>query len=140
MITITKKYHFYAAHRNELIDDKCRSLHGHTYKVEVELEMSEPDYRTGITTLFSDIDAKIEPIIKEFDHALLLHHTDKLGKVIGKYSDENKADEQKILWFLEATSAENIANSILLSLKEEDLKVVRLSLSETESSTVTLRP
>jgi len=32
---ITRKYHFYAGHRNKQAGEKCGRLHGHTYDVEV---------------------------------------------------------------------------------------------------------
>ncbi|MEQ8667746.1 MAG: 6-carboxytetrahydropterin synthase [Pirellulales bacterium] len=74
---IEKRYKFYAAHRNEEIEDKCRNLHGHRYEVHCFFEVE----RTGsYTTLFGDFDSKIEPFLKsEYDHGMLINVHDSLG-------------------------------------------------------------
>jgi 6-pyruvoyltetrahydropterin/6-carboxytetrahydropterin synthase len=35
--TIIKDYHFYTAHRNENLRDKCRNIHGHTYYLKIDI-------------------------------------------------------------------------------------------------------
>lgn len=40
---IQKDYKFYAAHRNEELQDKCRNLHGHRYGINCFFEVE----RTG---------------------------------------------------------------------------------------------
>ena len=36
---IQKQYKFYAAHRNETLQDKCRNLHGHRYGLRCHFEV-----------------------------------------------------------------------------------------------------
>ena len=51
---IQKNYKFYAAHRNELLTDKCSNLHGHRYGLRCFFDVQ----RTGaISTLFAEITA-----------------------------------------------------------------------------------
>ena len=69
MFKITRKYHFYAGHRNEKLKDKCFNLHGHTYHIEMTFDLSYDPY-SGITMLFNDIDKLVYPIIDELDHSL----------------------------------------------------------------------
>ena len=73
---IQKSYKFYAAHRNEELEDKCRNLHGHRYGLRCFFEVE----RSGsISTLFEDFDSKIEPLLKsEYDHAMLINVNDPL--------------------------------------------------------------
>lgn len=57
-----------AAHRLVLpYESKCKNLHGHTYKVEVELE-GDPDEH-GIVMDFSELKRRVEAV--GFDHMLL---------------------------------------------------------------------
>lgn len=39
MISICKIFEFHAAHRLSDHDGKCKNLHGHTYKLEIEMRM-----------------------------------------------------------------------------------------------------
>ena len=73
---IQKSYKFYAAHRNEELNDKCRNLHGHRYGLRCFFEVER---QGSISTLFGDFDAKIEPFLKrEYDHAMLINVNDPL--------------------------------------------------------------
>lgn len=126
---IEKRYYFHAAHRNEeLVDDKCFSLHGHTYQIGLIFETT----RNGsISTLFSDIDKDVEPLIKILDHSTLLHAKDiELGSVL-----ESMKSKMVLLPFV--SSAENmcfyIFNWILLNTS---LNLHTIKLRETTSSTI----
>ena len=77
---IEKKYHFYAAHRNKNAGEKCGRIHGHTYDVVCHFKFNE--MKDGVTMLFSDIDKVVEPIIKQYDHHLLLFRDDSLCDVL----------------------------------------------------------
>jgi 6-pyruvoyltetrahydropterin/6-carboxytetrahydropterin synthase len=67
--TISKTFEFDAAHRLPLLPPghKCHRLHGHTYRVEVQLR-GEPDAR-GMVRDYSEIAAAWAPL-----HELLDHH------------------------------------------------------------------
>ena len=100
-MVIEKKYHFYAAHRNPAGGEKCGRIHGHTYEVVCSFRFQKIN-EGGVTCLFSDIDALVEPIIKEHCHWLLLFEEDSLVEIL------TKAKEQiKVLPFV--TSAENLS-------------------------------
>ena len=53
-MVIKKKFHFYAAHRNETLNDKCYNLHGHVYRFKVFVDTKVKNGK--IDVLFSDID------------------------------------------------------------------------------------
>ena len=67
-INIKKTYHFYAGHRNKSAGEKCGRLHGHTYNVVCHFKFNQ--MTNGVPMLFSDIDEKVEPIIKSFHYFL----------------------------------------------------------------------
>lgn len=128
---IKKTYHFYAAHRNKEAGAKCGRLHGHTYDVVVHLDF--PHFEGDVAMLFSDIDKIAEPTIKGFDHYLLLHSKDTLAPILRSCGEP----------FIELpfpTSAENMARHIAHTLQEKGLRVSRLELAETKSSTVIYEP
>ena len=123
---IQKRYHFYAAHRNKSAGIKCGRLHGHTYDVVCYFKFNE--INNGITMLFSDIDAIVEPIIKQYDHYLLLDANDPLCELL------NIANEQFIELPFE-TSAENLSIWIFNQIKKE-LPIFKIELAETKSSNI----
>lgn len=123
---IQKKYHFYAAHRNKSAGEKCGRLHGHTYHVIVDLKFNS--ITNGITMLFSDIDKVIEPIIKQYDHYLLLHDEDPLCIHL------DMLNEPYISLPFE-TSAENLSLWIFNEIKQQ-LPIIKIQLAETQSSNV----
>ena len=126
MITIRKKYYFYAAHRNKEAGEKCGRIHGHTYDIECFFSFDEMS--NGITMLFSDIDEIVEPIIKYYDHYFLLFNQDPLCDIL------EMANEEFISLPFE-TSAENLAIWIFNKIRKE-LPITKISFSETKSSIV----
>lgn len=69
-VLVSKEFTFDSAHHLHCYEGKCKSLHGHTYKVQLILA-GKPDYR-GITIDFADIKriAK-ERIVDRLDHRYL---------------------------------------------------------------------
>lgn len=126
---IEKKYHFYAAHRNPAGGEKCGRIHGHTYDVVCYFKFNKIN-EGGITTLFSDIDLLVEPIIKEHCHWFLLWENDHLCDLL------NLANEPYLkLPFI--TSAENLALWLFTRIKNETkLPISKIELAETKSSKV----
>lgn len=125
---IEKKYYFYAGHRNKLAGEKCGRLHGHTYDVVCKFKFDT--MKDGVTVLFSDIDKKVEPIIKEYDHYFLLYKEDKLCSVFDIHNEPYKEMPFE-------TSAENMAIWLFTRIKNEaKMPIVEIRLAETKSSTV----
>ena len=71
---IQKQYKFYAAHRNETLDDKCSNLHGHRYGLKCHFEVERDG---SISTLFGDFDARIDFV------AFLGHNPHRFGPLRG---------------------------------------------------------
>lgn len=131
--TLLKKYHFYAAHRNVAVGGKCANLHGHTYHVEISLRLLQRS-EDEVTVLFEEIDRRLEPIVKELDHCLLLDaadpQADLLRQVAGRYVE-----------FPFPTSAENLARWLCVRVEEEWPGVVDyVQLQETTTSAVRYSP
>jgi len=128
MIEIQKKYHFYAAHRNKAGGEKCGRIHGHTYNIVCHFNTGSIN-EGGVTILFSDIDAIVEPIIKSHCHWLLLYKKDPLVEVLSLINEPYKEMEFE-------TSAENLCIYFFILIKNAGLPITKIELGETLSSNV----
>ena len=137
---VLKKYHFHAAHRNLLLassrkcedrielKDKCSNIHGHTYHVEIHLNFSS---NVHITMPFADIDARVMPIIENYDHALIIDRNDPLYSNLLQFDPELKFKVMEV-----PTSAENVSKHLFHEIMNSDLPIVKIVLQETTSSAV----
>jgi len=73
MISVKRVFRFEAAHFLPDYTGKCKNLHGHSYKLEVEVENDHNSLSTdGMVMDFSILDSIVSPIlILEFDHKLI---------------------------------------------------------------------
>jgi 6-pyruvoyltetrahydropterin/6-carboxytetrahydropterin synthase len=130
---IQKQYRFYAAHRNEELDDKCRNLHGHRYGLTCFFEVE----RTGnLTMLFGDFDAIVEPLLKsEYDHGMLIHRSDPLYETLLRHTE--RTGEQFRLKVLPFTSTvENVCFQLFSEITARGLRLNRIELRETDTSVI----
>jgi 6-pyruvoyltetrahydropterin/6-carboxytetrahydropterin synthase len=69
--TVQKSYQFSAAHWIPTLPEghKCRSMHGHTYSVTVEVDGY--DENTGMVADFGVIDAVVQVVLAGLDHRTL---------------------------------------------------------------------
>ena len=131
---IQKQYRFYAAHRNEELDDKCRNIHGHRYGLTCFFEVE----RTGnLTTLFGDFDEQIEPLLKnEYDHGMLIHRHDTLFETLQMHAERTGEEFRlKVLDF--PTSVENLSYVLFTEITALGLRLNRIELRETDTSVIT---
>ena len=130
---IQKDYKFYAAHRNEELDDKCRNLHGHRYGVRCFFDVE----RAGaISTLFGEFDQKIEPFLKaEYDHSMLIHAADPLYETLCGHT-KRTGEPLRMKLFDAPTSVENLAYQLFTEITEFGFRLTRLEVRETDTSVV----
>ncbi len=65
--------HFAAAHRLREFGGKCEGLHGHNWKVEVEVTAKETG-ATGVVIDFSKLKEELGRVLEELDHSDLNGH------------------------------------------------------------------
>ena len=130
---IEKQYKFYAAHRNETLQDKCRNLHGHRYGIRCCFEVE----RDGdISTLFGDFDSVIEPWLKrEYDHALLIHRDDPLYQTLLDHQ-QRVGETLRMNVFERPTSVENLCHKLFTEITQYGLRLNRIEVQETDTSTI----
>lgn len=70
-ISIVRHYTFSAAHRIEG-HPKCGRLHGHNYRVMVELITKNDPLPGGMVMDFGDLDNLVRPIVERLDHHYII--------------------------------------------------------------------
>lgn len=85
--TISKEYKFEAGHRLLGMEPghQCGRIHGHSYVVIVELMSMHLDTR-GMVMDYAELDTMVNPLVKQFDHYLILSREDAMVSVL----EENK--------------------------------------------------
>lgn len=129
--TVTKEFHFYAAHRNEEIGGKCGNIHGHRYGLTVTVQ--EPR-NCSVTVLFEDLERWVQrEIVGLADHSLLLNRDDPCADAL-----VSSGACGKVFWIDGPTSCENLAELFFSMLRSVGANVVSLTLKETDTSSVTV--
>lgn len=78
---IRKTFRFEAAHRlPNAFSERCRGIHGHSYKVELILG-GQVKLKDSMVLDFGMVKRKFGRIIDDFDHSLILSHDDPLVNV-----------------------------------------------------------
>ena len=92
-MTIGSEYHFSAAHFLTCVPDdhQCRRMHGHNYRVVVEIEGKVRS--DGMVMDFAVLDALVDPIIEHLDH-----------RVLNEVLDIEPTAENLVLYFRRALS------------------------------------
>ncbi len=71
---ITKEFRWEMGHRLPLHDGACRNVHGHSYRLRVEVEGAVDEQ--GMIIDFNHISAAVKPFITKLDHAFLCEESD----------------------------------------------------------------
>ncbi len=127
MFRITKYIDFCYGHRLLNYDGKCRFLHGHNGRVEIELEGETLDDR-GMLIDFGEIKTVMKKWIDDnLDHRMLLHRSDPAVSFI-------KSCGEPCYLLDENPTAENIAKLIFEETRNQGFPVARVVLWETPDS------
>lgn len=75
---ISKEYRWEMGHRLPFHKGLCKNMHGHSYKMSVEIT-GELD-NNGMIIDFFDLNKIVKPIVEKYDHAFLCWEGDKKVK------------------------------------------------------------
>ena len=127
MYAVTRTIHFCYGHRLLNYEGKCRYLHGHNGKVEIELESERLDAR-GMVRDFNEIKQAIQAWIdRELDHKMVLNRRDPVLPLLRKMGEP-------LFVMDENPTAEAIARLIFEYTASQGFPVTAVRLWETESS------
>lgn len=118
-ISVTKIFTFDSAHRLNDYIGKCANLHGHTYKLEVQVK-GRTDYR-GIVVDFGDLKQIVnEHIISKYDH-----------KFLNDLLPFNTTAENMVVFFFEVIDDQL---KQLINTRTQEIELQRVRLWETPNS------
>jgi 6-pyruvoyltetrahydropterin/6-carboxytetrahydropterin synthase len=127
MFTVTKTIDFCYGHRLLKYEGRCRHLHGHNGRIEVEIDSGDLDGR-GMVTDFSEIKKTLKAWIDAtLDHQMILCKDDPLVPVLKEKGELFKVIDDN-------PTAENIAKLIFTYAREKGLPVTAVRLWETPTS------
>jgi 6-pyruvoyltetrahydropterin/6-carboxytetrahydropterin synthase len=123
-------FHWEMGHRLPEHTGGCKNVHGHSYKMNVEIEGDVQ--QSGMVMDFFDLKAVVQPLVDSLDHSFLCDESDKLMK---NFLQEAKL---KVVLVLFPTTAENIAKYFLSTIgrKLSVLKhISRITVRVSETAT-----
>jgi 6-pyruvoyltetrahydropterin/6-carboxytetrahydropterin synthase len=133
LMTIAKRFRWEGAHRLPWHEGGCQHLHGHSYRMTVELD-GTPDER-GLLIDFKDLKALLRPLIDAWDHATLVAEDD------GALREALERLDSKHVVLPFDTTSENlctyVANYLARTgadvLREHGVTAIRVRILETET-------
>ena len=134
MIRITKKFDFEAGHALYGYDGKCKNLHGHTYRLQVEVtgELHATGPKAGMVMDYADLkDIVKRHVVDPMDHAFLYDTGSPRECRVATLLQEL---DSKVHGLPMRTTAENISAHIFHVLQDQGLPVSLIRLWETPTS------
>lgn len=131
MVRIGKEFVWEMSHRLPFHEGPCKHIHGHTYKMLLELVGEVNENRMLID--FYDIEKIVRPLLNKVDHAFLV---DKKDELMLNFLKENQFKYYEIENF---STAEDISLSFTELLKPEfqkfnNLKSLKIRIYETSDA------
>ncbi len=106
---IAKEFHWEMGHRLPEHFGKCKNIHGHSYKMIVEIEGDVLE--SGMVMDYYDLKKIVNPIVEELDHAFMVYKDDEQ---IIKFLEE--MNSKKVIVDFQST-VENICTYFLTKIK-----------------------
>ena len=110
---IAKEFRWEMGHRLPEHFDKCKNIHGHSYKMIVELEGDIQE--NGMVMDYYELKKIIKPIVENLDHAFMVYKED--AEIIEFLE---KVKSKKVIVNFQST-VENICKYILREIQTTDI-------------------
>ncbi|WGE75835.1 6-carboxytetrahydropterin synthase QueD [Actinobacillus equuli] len=134
MFKIAKEFSFDMAHMLDGHDGKCQNLHGHTYKLQVEVssDLVAEGAKRGMVMDYSDLKSVVKrEILDPMDHAYIYDlNSDRESQVAKLLIDLNS----KVYGIPSRTTAEEMAKYMFEKSEKVGLPVSLIRLWETPTS------
>lgn len=130
MYKVTKQLDFCYGHRLLNYDGKCRHLHGHNGRVEIELASDRLDAR-GMVMDFTEVKQRLQDWLDaELDHRMLLNRADPMRPIL-------EAQKEPLFLMEMNPTAEAIARLIFERALAMGFPVTEVRMWESDSSFAT---
>jgi len=136
MYLIKVEHSFDSAHFLSNYIGKCANIHGHRWRVEVELkatELIQEGASKGMVVDFTHIKAEIKGLLDSFDHALIIEE----GSMRMETLKCLKEDGFKIVALPFRTTAEKFSEYFFNCFKKTCKDVHRVTVYETPTNSAT---
>lgn len=125
--SIKKQIHFCYGHRLFNYDGACKNLHGHNAIAEFEIKSSYLN-SLGMVQDFTEVKKIMGSWIEQnLDHKMILHEKDPYVLML-------KNQHEPLYLMKENPTAENIAQLLFYKAQEKGLKISKVTLWETPTS------
>ena len=135
---IAKEFRWEMGHRLPFHDGLCKNIHGHSYKMIVEISGNVD--KNGMIIDFFDLGKIVKPMIEKYDHAFLCWENDK---IVRDFLDKNK---MKRVFTGYHSTVENICSDFaeqifgkLKKLKNKKFHELSVKIFETPNSYASLK-
>ena len=128
---IQKDYKFYAAHRNEELDDKCRNLHGHRYGFRCFFEVERTRFDLDAVRRLRPQDRTAAQ--EQYDHAMLINVHDPLYATLLDHT-RRTGESLRLKTFEMPTSVENLAQKLFTEITDLGFRLAKIEVRETDTS------
>ncbi|MBX4264795.1 6-carboxytetrahydropterin synthase QueD [Clostridium estertheticum] len=133
MYILKSEHSFDSAHFLSEYEGKCANIHGHRWKVEVEVQsetLTKGGQLEGMVIDFGDLKRDVKSMADSYDHALIVQ--------IGSMRDETlnciNQDGFKVILVDFRTTAENFAKFFFKQMKDKGYNVKRTTVYETPNN------
>lgn len=133
MYFLKTEHSFDSAHFLANYDGKCSNIHGHRWKVEVEIQsksLVDVGKLEGMVVDFGDLKRDVKKMVDEYDHALIIQENSMREETV-KYL---MIDGFKIITVKFRPTAEHFASFFFNELKEIGYDVKRVTVYETPTN------
>lgn len=133
-----KRFRWEAAHRLPWHEGDCRFIHGHSYRMMVEVEGEPTEDTHGGTSMlidFKHVKQMVEPLVEDMDHATLVADYDtELKEAVSKIGSKiYELDVDSTAENLAEHFADHIGESGWEVLRKHGVEIIRVKLWETET-------
>jgi len=135
---ISKEYRWEMGHRIPDHDGLCRNIHGHSYRMIVELEGEVG--ANGMIIDFYDLGRIVKPVIEKLDHCFLVYKDDE--KVLNFLRDNGMKYEVSDYFATVENIAKNIGILLAGGIKAQNYKNVKsisVKIFETPNSSAEVK-
>ena len=133
MYTLTTNASFDSAHFLLGYEGKCSNIHGHRWKVEIEVGNSyleEAGQNRGMIIDFSDFKQDLKKIVDAMDHCLIIEKNSLKAKTLEALLEENF----KIIEVDFRPTAENFAKFFYGEMTKKNYNIVKATVYETPNN------
>lgn len=137
MFSVTKRFEFEACHKlNLTYDSPCQKLHGHSYKVMIEVSTDKLD-ENGMVIDFTKLKSIKDWVMENWDHAMIVAKGDPDTTAILKLNiakvfeiEEKNVTAENMAKILEKLTHDKIKDDI----NHHNLKNIKIKIWETSSN------